>query len=112
MGTNRRDMLKIMTATGVAAATGFLQPGVAEAAGADRRRVIRRDVAIIGGGSTGTYSAIRLRDLGKSVVVVEAKGRIGGHTELYVDPATGTTSNMGVVVWHNLPEARSYLARL
>jgi hypothetical protein len=112
MGTERRDVLKILAASGVAAATGILQPGVAEAAGDDRRRVIRRDVAIIGGGSTGTYAAIRLRDLGKSVVVVETKGRLGGHAEKYVDPGTGTVSNMGVVVWHNLPEARSYLARL
>jgi NADPH-dependent 2,4-dienoyl-CoA reductase/sulfur reductase-like enzyme len=32
--------------------------------------IITRDVAIIGGGSGGTYTAIRLRQLGKSVVVV------------------------------------------
>jgi len=104
--------LKIMAASGVVAATGLFQPGVAAAADEDRRREISRDVAVIGGGSSGTYAAIRLRDLGKSVVVVEAKGRLGGHTELYVDPGTGTVSNMGVVTWHNLPEARRYLARL
>jgi hypothetical protein len=112
MDTSRRDVLKIVAASGAAVATGLVQPGIAQAAGNDRRRVIRRDVAIIGGGSSGTYAAIRLRDLGKSVVVVEAKGRLGGHAELYVDPATGTMSNMGVVVWHNLPETRSYLSRL
>ena len=42
--------------------------------------IITRDVCIIGGGSTGTYSAIRLRDMGKSVVVVEKKDVLGGHT--------------------------------
>jgi hypothetical protein len=35
--------------------------------------VISCDVCIIGGGSAGTYAAVRLRDLGQSVVVVEAK---------------------------------------
>jgi len=34
--------------------------------------IITRDVCIIGGGSTGTYSAVRLsQDMGKSVVIVE-----------------------------------------
>jgi heterodisulfide reductase subunit A-like polyferredoxin len=42
---------------------------------------IIRDVCILGGGSTGTYAAVRLsQDLGKSVVVVEKTGRLGGHT--------------------------------
>lgn len=37
--------------------------------------IISRDVAILGGGSTGTYSAVRLsQDFGKSVVVVEKNG--------------------------------------
>jgi heterodisulfide reductase subunit A-like polyferredoxin len=33
--------------------------------------IITRDVCIIGGGSTGTYSAVRLGDFNKSVIVVE-----------------------------------------
>jgi ribulose 1,5-bisphosphate synthetase/thiazole synthase len=38
--------------------------------------IIMRDVCILGGGSTGTYSAVRLsQDLGKSVVVVEQNGK-------------------------------------
>ena len=41
--------------------------------------VIKRDVAVIGGGSSGTYGAIKLRDMGKSVVVVEKTGTLGGH---------------------------------
>jgi len=42
---------------------------------------IHRDVCILGGGSSGTYAAIRLsQDLGKSVVVIEKAGRLGGHT--------------------------------
>ena len=50
--------------------------------------IITRDVCIIGGGSTGTYSAVRLGDFNKSVIVVEMKGRLGGHTETYIDPPT------------------------
>ena len=51
--------------------------------------IITRDVAVIGGGAGGTYSAISLKDKGKSVIVIEKQGRLGGHTETYYDPATG-----------------------
>lgn len=73
---------------------------------------ITRDFAIIGGGSTGTYSAIRLKDLGNTVVVVEGKDRLGGHTETYHDPKTGGTIDYGVVIWHDLDIVRNYFARL
>jgi hypothetical protein len=73
--------------------------------------VIRRDVCVIGGGSAGTYTAVRLGDLGQSVVVVEAKGRLGGHTETYRDPATGTPVNAGVVVFEDEPLVRAYFDR-
>ena len=62
--------------------------------------MIRRDVCVIGGGSAGTYTAVRLGDLGRSVVVVEAKDRLGGHTETYHDPVTGGTVDIGVIVLH------------
>ena len=73
--------------------------------------IITRDVAIVGGGSTGTYAAIRLRDLGKSVVVVEAADRLGGHTHTYTDPGTSAKIDIGVVVWHDLDIVRNYFAR-
>lgn len=73
--------------------------------------VITRDVAIIGGGSTGTYAAFKLIDEKHSVVVVEAKSRLGGHTETYHDPDTGATIDIGVVVWHNLDLVKKYFAR-
>lgn len=37
--------------------------------------VITRDVCIVGGGSSGTFTATRLRDLKKSIVLVEPKNR-------------------------------------
>ena len=41
---------------------------------------VEADVVIIGGGSSGTYAAVRLHDLGKSVIVVEQDDVLGGHT--------------------------------
>lgn len=73
--------------------------------------VITRDVAIIGGGSTGTYAAIKLRDLGYTVAVIEQKGRLGGHTETFTDPSTGTAIDYGVVILHNLDVVRKYFRR-
>lgn len=73
--------------------------------------IIERDVLVIGGGSTGTYSAIRLRDLNQSVVVVETKNVLGGHTETYTDPATNATIDIGVIVFHNLDLVKRYFAR-
>lgn len=72
---------------------------------------ITRDICIIGGGSTGTYSAIRLSDSGKTVVVVEANDRLGGHTDTYTDPSTNETVDYGVVVFENLDIVKDYFAR-
>lgn len=76
--------------------------------------VITRDVAIIGGGATGTYAAINLKDNGKSIVVVETKGELGGHTSTYHDPATGKPINYGLQVYYDDPEglSRAFLSRL
>jgi hypothetical protein len=73
--------------------------------------VITRDVCIVGGGSSGTYAAIRLRDLGKSVVVVEHKDRMGGHTQTYTDPQTGRTVDFGVQALQNLDIVKNYFKR-
>ncbi|KAH7139045.1 amine oxidase, flavin-containing superfamily [Dendryphion nanum] len=73
--------------------------------------IIEVDVAIIGGGSAGTYAAISLKDQGKKVIVIEKKNRIGGHTETYIDPETGTPIDMGVLIWHNTTIVRDYFKR-
>lgn len=74
--------------------------------------VIRRDVAIIGGGSSGTYMAVKLKDAGKTFVVVEPKDQLGGHAETYYDPDTGAALNVGVQVFENTTVVRDYFARL
>ncbi|KAF2812116.1 FAD/NAD(P)-binding domain-containing protein [Mytilinidion resinicola] len=58
------------------------------------------DVCIIGGGASGTYAAVRLKDMGKTVTVIEAKNTLGGHTETWTDPASGQTVELGVETWH------------
>jgi hypothetical protein len=73
--------------------------------------IIVRDVAIIGGGSSGTHAAISLKDKGKSVVVIEQKGRLGGHTETYTDPATNIPQDYGVLIFHNISSVRNYFNR-
>ena len=55
------------------------------------KHVINTDVVIIGGGGTGIYAAIQLKDQGKKIMVIESKPRLGGHTETYHDPETGNT---------------------
>lgn len=74
--------------------------------------VIDRDVAIIGGGSSGTYAAVRLRDQGKSVVLIEKNDVLGGHTNTYRDPQSHQTVDYGVVVFHDLPVVENYFNRL
>ncbi len=74
--------------------------------------VITRDVCVIGGGSSGVYTAIRAKDSNKSVVVIEKKGRLGGHAATYPDPATGVKVDYGVVAWRDIEIVRNYFARL
>jgi hypothetical protein len=73
--------------------------------------IITRDVVIIGGGVAGTYAALRLKDHGKSVVVIEAKDKLGGHTETYHDQETGKIVEMGVQWYHDLPIVHDYFKR-
>lgn len=73
---------------------------------------IHRDVAILGGGATGTYAAIQLHDLNQSVALIERKPRLGGHTNTYVDPTTGQTTDYGVEQYINNADARDFLTRL
>lgn len=106
MQVRRRSVLKLISASAAGLATSGLR------AFADGCPVIERDVCVLGGGSSGTYSAIRLRDAGKSVVVLERKPRLGGHTETFRDPATGGVIDYGVEIFHDLPAVRDYFARL
>lgn len=73
---------------------------------------IVRDVAIIGGGASGTFAAVKLRDAGKSVVLIEKEAILGGHTNTYQDPVTQQTVDYGVLVYHNQQLVKDFFDRL
>jgi len=102
MTLRRRDLLKL-----VGSSAGVLGAREALAAGP----VIHRDVCILGGGSAGTYAALRLRDSGRTVAIVERSSRLGGHAETYRDPGTGAPIDIGVIVFPDNQLVRGYFGR-
>lgn len=74
--------------------------------------ILERDVVVLGGGSTGSFAAIALKDLGKSVVIIEKRDQLGGHTNTYADSATGKAVNFGVQIYHNTSVVRRFHQRL
>jgi len=90
--------LKLLGTYGIGISAAFAsQPANDNAAKFFANDVITRNVCIIGGGSSGTFSAVQLRDMGKSIVVVEQNDRLGGHTNTFTDPVTNATVGFGVV---------------
>ena len=110
MGLGLKSTVKLLALTWVATAAALpaqsINPG-----DFIKSNIIQRDVVVVGGGSSGTYAAVRLRDSKQSVVIVEQKGRLGGHTETYQDPLTKKKDDIGVVVFHNLQIVKDYFAR-
>ncbi|KAH8886298.1 hypothetical protein GQ53DRAFT_876157 [Thozetella sp. PMI_491] len=71
--------------------------------------VIYKDVAIIGGGASGAYSAVRLRrDHGTSIILIEKEDRLGGHVDTYVDPTTNLGYDYGVQNYLNIGNASAF----
>ena len=70
--------------------------------------IIASDVVIIGGGSSGTYSAIRLREYGRTVTLIERELVLGGHVNTYHDPVTGQTFDYGVISFANISVVTNY----
>ena len=110
MGLGLKSTVRLLALSWVATATAIPAQSINPGDFA-KSNIIQRDVVVVGGGSSGTYAAIRLRDANQSVVVVEQKGRLGGHTETYHDPVTGRTEDIGVIVFHNLQIVRDYFGR-
>ncbi|KAJ0271423.1 hypothetical protein COL922a_014666, partial [Colletotrichum nupharicola] len=73
--------------------------------------VVTRDVAILGGGATGTYAAVQLPEQGKSVALDEKKAYLGGHAETLYLP-DGDYVNYGVEGYFNNELTKSFFAQL
>ncbi|KAH7388936.1 hypothetical protein BKA64DRAFT_125488 [Cadophora sp. MPI-SDFR-AT-0126] len=80
--------------------------------GAAGLQTIKKDVVIVGGGSSGIYTGISLMDKGKDVVIIEKSDIIGSHANTYYDPVSKTPRNVGVQSLHNVSVVRDYLTRL
>ncbi|MCJ1333684.1 hypothetical protein MMC10_010384, partial [Thelotrema lepadinum] len=78
----------------------------------DPEDVLTADVAVVGGGSAGVYSAIRLQqDYNRSIVVIEKNDYLGGNAETYTDPQSGIAINLGVIAFPQTPTVKSYFVR-
>lgn len=93
-GLSRRELV------GAAAvgATGLALPEAAEAAKRKkkkRKRLRRADVVVVGAGLAGLVAARDLRRAGKSVVVMEARGRVGGRCYSRSLPGASDVANLG-----------------
>ncbi|KAE8149067.1 hypothetical protein BDV25DRAFT_168069, partial [Aspergillus avenaceus] len=73
--------------------------------------IITRDVCILGGGATGTYAAVQLREQGRSIALVEQKSRLGGHAETLYLP-NGKYVNYGVEGYFNNAITKDFFAQL
>lgn len=95
--------------------TGLASAGLATGLGAGdvaaRGSGLECDVAILGGGSAGTFAALNLRERGLRVLVIERSERLGGHCETYRDPASGAAIDIGVIVFPDEPLVRSHFGR-
>lgn len=75
-------------------------------------KTLTRDVAIIGGGASGTYAAVRLsQDLNTSIILIEPKDHLSGHVDTYIEPTTNTPIDYGVQTYVNYGPAPNFFAR-
>ncbi|KAF3764426.1 hypothetical protein M406DRAFT_71032 [Cryphonectria parasitica EP155] len=77
----------------------------------NQSEVVKRDVCIVGGGASGAHAAVSLMDLNKTVIVIEREAQLGGATQTYIDPKTGKTADIGVVVYQPLTVVEEFFAK-
>lgn len=105
MASLRALVLHAITGLGVAAAASTNPSDYA------REHIIRKDVVVIGGGSSGTYGAIALKDLGKDILVIEKDAHMGGHASTWNDPVSGAPVDFGVQAYWNKTVALDFFKR-
>lgn len=108
----RRRFVAGTIATGAAVAA----PGAAEAAKRHHRRRARRprkaghsaDVVVVGAGLAGLTAARELVKARRSVIVLEARNRVGGRCfSRSLGPGATDVANMGATLWDR-PSIRSW----
>ena len=70
------------------------------------------DVAILGGGASGTFAAIQLHRQNRTIALVEPQDLLGGHVDTYLDQQTGKTVDYGVNQYTDIAEATELLSYL
>ncbi|EWY80720.1 hypothetical protein FOYG_16648 [Fusarium oxysporum NRRL 32931] len=71
------------------------------------------DVAVVGGGGSGGYAAVQLRqNYGKKIVVIEKQKQLGGHAQSWYDPVTGKAYNYGVDAFTNITVSVDFFKQL
>jgi hypothetical protein len=104
MGIARRQVLRGIASMGLAA-------GLDARDATAKNEVVERDVCIVGGGAAGTYAALRLRDQGRSVIIVERSDRLGGHCETFREPSSGVPIDIGVFLFPDNALVRGLFGR-
>ena len=90
-GFSRRSIIKGMLATGGAVATGGLSSTSRASESQGSRHVVAAgyfDVVVVGAGLSGLSAALELRHQGKTVLVLEARNRVGGRVFSFNSPGT------------------------
>src|SRR5215469_3049619 len=79
MTINRRDLLRGSGAAAAAAAAGTIAAPLPASAQPTTKWDYTADVVVVGSGASGFPAAIKARDTGASVIIVEAQPHTGGH---------------------------------